>query len=180
MGYLTRLSSGPFNLFLPCRLPSATVSLPLSSFRKLLFSRPVTRTMPFALPFLALLTSQGLPLLPTVFPVAQTTLNPQKHEQGDPLVFNFSHVLVLRSFHFHLQLFQSFSHYSNLFFSFQSYLKQNYMKKKKQKVGSGRRVGRYLSRRHHNKFCWCLGEKKKSIPPQYLKPTFPWLGTTYN
>lgn len=115
MGYLTRLSSGPFNLFLPCRLPSATVSLPLSSFRKLLFSRPVTRTMPFALPFLALLTSQGLPLLPTVFPVAQTTLNPQKHEQGDPLVFNFSHVLFLRSFHFHLQLFQSFSHYSNPF-----------------------------------------------------------------
>lgn len=162
----------PFRPFLPCWLPSARVSLPLSSFRKLPLSHSVTRTVPFALPFLALLASQGLPPPPEVFPVAQTTLNPQKWEQGNSLVFSFSHVLFLRSFHFHLQFFQLLSQYSNLFFLpilFETELYEE--EEKSRKLVLEAEWGDISTGGKTINFAGVLEEKP--IPS-------PWLGTTYN
>lgn len=174
MGYLTRLSSGPFNLFclVDCPLPQYLSLFPPSGS-----SCSLAQSLELC-PLLSLFWHSSLPkdfhFYPQFF---------QLHRQLSTLrntsrVTLWSSILAMFWFlgpSISTCNFSSRSAIIPILFPFQSYLKQNYMKKKKQKVGSGRRVGRYLSRRHHNKFCWCLGEKKIHSSTVF-KTNFPMTG----
>lgn len=179
MGYLTRLSSGPFNLFclVDCPLPQYLSLFPPSGS-----SCSLAQSLELC-PLLSLFWHSSLPkdfhFYPQFF---------QLHRQLSTLrntsrVTLWSSILAMFCFlgpSISTCNFSSRSAIIPIFF-FPSNLIWNRIiwRRKSRKLALEEEWGDISAEGTTINFAGVLG-KKKSIPPQYLKPTFPWLGTTYN